>query len=352
MIGVQEYAVQTGKSVWQVYRDLKAGNIHGAYRNGTWKIPEDSVKKLLSQYSLLPPPPKGSVEWYDDRFYLTNIPTMDIETRLLERCLHHPRLTAWTEPGPNGEALRAFLPSVTTYLEIINKPFLGTWRGDIGNREADRKMHEAGDRGSRIHRACECISQGGYVVFDSTDRPRYTPAELGAMSNNTFVLHDQMEYHAATKWTRWLEAVNPGIIALEAQVFSLEHEYAGTLDMLCDIRPGSYAVNGSTPVLLGGRYIVDLKTGKSIHDEHWMQMAAYRNAVEEDGGKVDGAIIVHTSAMTKKGIEGLASHIRTAAELEKDFSDFKAAQKLWMRQNESMKPKIMQLPDFLTYQPE
>ena len=47
MIGVQEYAVQTGKSVWQVYRDLKAGNIHGAYRNGTWKIPEDSVKNCF-----------------------------------------------------------------------------------------------------------------------------------------------------------------------------------------------------------------------------------------------------------------------------------------------------------------
>ena len=60
--------------------------------------------------------------------------------------------------APDGSEI--YLPSVTTILGAVSKgDFLEKWRGDIGNREADLRMNEAGDRGSRVHHACFNVVQ-------------------------------------------------------------------------------------------------------------------------------------------------------------------------------------------------
>jgi excisionase family DNA binding protein len=327
-LSVQEYARQSGQSIWVIYRKLREGKIPGAECIGRrWRIPASAVTRELAQFSMLPPPPKGSVEWYDDRYY-------HLQTEV------------------DGQPVDEYLPSVTTYLEAAPKPYLTRWRGDIGNREADRIMREAADRGSRVHHACYTITGGGYVVLDDPKHPRYTPAELSAMGENTFVLRDQVEYHMAWKWAEWLRRVRPKVLLSEATVYSLKHFFAGTMDNKLLIDGGVYDVNGSKPVFMEGTYVHDLKTGKSISDDFWMQLSAYVIGAEEGGDKIDGAIITHLNAQTKAGIPGLSTYVRTREELAKDFEDFQAVQKVWRRSNENMKPKIFSLPDFLTYQPE
>ena len=71
-----------------------------------------------------------------------------------------------------------FLPSVTTKLGVVNKSFLARWRGDIGNREADMRLFEGQERGSRLHRAFETFCKGGTVVFNPQRYPTYTKEEI------------------------------------------------------------------------------------------------------------------------------------------------------------------------------
>ena len=52
-----------------------------------------------------------------------------------------------------------YYPSVTTILSIIDKPELRKWVGELGSREANFQMHEAQDKGKRIHHAWELYSQ-------------------------------------------------------------------------------------------------------------------------------------------------------------------------------------------------
>src|SRR5574337_1930961 len=66
----------------------------------------------------------------------------------------------------------------------------------------------------------------------------------------------------------WLDDEEPDILLSEKTVFSREHGYAGTLDLLARTRIG-----GSRPVT-----VVDVKTSKSIYNETAYQLTGYARA--------------------------------------------------------------------------
>lgn len=265
------------------------------------------------------------VEWFDDHYYKVK----------------------------NGDTYD-YYPSVTTKLGVVAKPFLAKWRGDIGNREADMRLFEAQERGTRIHAAWEVLTMGGVVVFNPPRAPLFIPEKIEEIKkeNNGLVevIRYQDEMLQIVKLRKFLDVVKPKIISSEMKVFSTTNREAGTVDNIMEIEAGAYNVNGRLPLNIPkGRYVVDLKTGKSLDDNAYMQTAAYARAYEEMGeGTIHGTIALHTGSQIRTGIPGLGVHFRNAVEMEQDYKDFRHVSALWERNHKDDKPETFTFPSIVS----
>ena len=245
-----------------------------------------------------------------------------------------------------------WFPSVSTKLGIIDKPFLSRWRGDIGNREADLQVWESARKGSRIHLAWYLLYDKGMIIFNPIENPQYKEGEIEELKkkHEVMIIHNQQEMWDIYKLQQWHKEVNPKMIKNESIVYSLTNKDAGTLDKVFDIEEGVYNINGSKPLVLKkGLYVTDLKTGKSVYNEAYMQTSAYANCYTEmTGQKIIGSLIVHTGSKTKNGIAGLSTHLRTSEQMAEDYQNYRAAANLWDRLHKDDKPKIGQFPSLIS----
>lgn len=247
-----------------------------------------------------------------------------------------------------------YFPSITTKLGITRKPFLETWRGDIGNREADMRMFEASERGTRIHHAWYTLTTGGVVIYNSWKRPSYTKEEIAALdeqyAGRLVVVKYQDEMLDVWKLKQFMDIVKPEVIASELTVYSETNQEAGTIDNVFGIKAGAYAVNGrETLVLSDGIYIADLKTGHVFSDDAYLQTAAYANMYTEVTGRsIVGTLGLHTGAKTKKGIEGFATYARNLEEMAEDYKAFREVAAVWNRKNKMTAPRHLEFPSLLT----
>lgn len=271
-----------------------------------------------------------SIEWFDDRFY---------------------KVVYFDET--NKEQTR-YIPSVSTKCGAVAKPFLARWRGDIGNREADLRMQEGADRGTRIHDAWYKLTNGGCVVYQPKGKPLHTKEEMDALiaefKDNLTILRDQEEVYALTKLQRFCQLVEPSFLGSEMTVYDLEANDAGTTDNLVRIEEGSYPVNGRSPLFLkGGQYILDVKSGQFVGEDAYMQVAAYRHCVNQMGlGPVEGAIILHTQGKNKSGIEGFAAILLDEQTCEIKYVNYRHVSEIWQAQFGDLKPKVFELPSLIT----
>lgn len=83
----------------------------------------------------------------------------------------------------------------------------------------------------------------------------------------------------------WVVQAKPTVVETEATVASLRYDYAGTLDLLCELD--------------GESTIVDLKTSKRIYETHAIQLAAYRLALREVDIVVNKAAVLRVPAHGK-----------------------------------------------------
>lgn len=277
---------------------------------------------------------------------------MKVEVKMIEWFDQH-----WykLEIMKDGKLETRWIPSVTTKLGITDKPFLAKWRGDIGNREADIRLFESQERGSRIHHAFHVLTTGGAVIYNPWQRPNYTEAEVVAITaeaeGNAAIVKYQDEMLALVKLQKFLDIVKPEILFSEWTVYSLTHNDAGTADLGLRIKEGFYPVDGAVPLFIpGGAYIVDLKTGNMVSDEAGPQVAAYLKCAEEmDLGLFAGTLILHTSANTKKGIEGFSASLRKAGpEVDEDYRTYRLAAEMWERKRKNASPKVFEFPSLLT----
>jgi len=258
----------------------------------------------------------------------------------------------------DGKETTEYIPSVTTKLGVIAKPFLARWRGDVGNREADMRVFESQERGTRIHHAWYTMATKGCVVYQPPRHPNFNPEELKALddeySGNVALMRYQDEMYDLCKLRAWVELVDPVFMHSELTVYSLTQKDAGTVDNVIRIKEGEYPVNGRKPLLLPeGLYVADLKSGKTVDLDAYMQTAAYAKCVEEMGlGEVMGTLILHTGAKTKTGIEGLATLYRNKEQMAQDYEDYRLASALWERKNADAKPKVFEFPAMLTIKKE
>jgi len=298
------------------------------------KKPEAQPEKKLKKSNI----ELKRIDWFDDRFYkikYVNEAKVDIED---------------------------YLPSVTTKLNALSKPQLTSWYGDIGNREARLRVTESADRGSRIHWAWETFCSGGVVIYDPPKTPLYTPEEKDEIikrhNGHFFILQNQDEMWNFTKLRDFHKAIKPYFTLNEYTVFDINNRDAGTMDNLFGIEAGKYMINGVKPVeLKRGLYLFDAKTGNYIGNEAKMQLGAYWSCVMYmiDNGFIDlpmedgiqGAIIGHTSAKTKAGIEGFSAILIPKEELSQYYNRYRHISAVWTNEFGSLKPKIRQLEGFI-----
>lgn len=171
-------------------------------------------------------------------------------------------------------------PSVTTILDVLNKPALPRWsalevaRYAVANRAAWEQLDdpaavdllkrapwrtttEAADTGTDLHAVAETILGGG-------DPPATAPAAWVA------------------RFRQFLDTWRPEPLEVEATVWGTTGglSYGGTCDLLADL-PGV------------GRAVIDLKTGKGVYPEVSLQLAAYLMAdviVRPDGTEVEWSV--------------------------------------------------------------
>lgn len=160
-----------------------------------------------------------------------------------------------------------------------------------------------------------------------------------------FTLKNQDEMLAVWRVKQWVDLYNPEILEAEQTVYNFELNEAGTIDAV--VKFDNVVVDKKTT--LNGIYVLDFKTGKSVSDEAYLQLASYRYMYSKlYDVEVAGAIILHTSARVKKPIEGLKMIVISAEECDEYFKTHKIASELWLRKNPGFAPKVFEFPESIT----
>lgn len=216
------------------------------------------------------------------------------------------------------------LPSVTTLLQIVNKPLLVNWAAKVEREAAidtaasmweemsgkvdlsrsgfitsmnsrmgktkqhQRKLAAAGDIGTAVHKHVEYIlrTSAGQVV--GTPEPLASPEARDALSN----------------FLQWNAKHTIKPILFEQVVRHLPNYYAGTLDLYAEI-----------PELAAYPLVIDWKTAKGIYFESAVQTSMYAAALKWMGhapGKV-GALVVR---LPKSSTESVETKLYTPEEVD------------------------------------
>lgn len=186
------------------------------------------------------------------------------------------------------------------------------WLADKGWDEAEAIKNAAAGRGSKVHQAIESIFKGEEVRIDSKFVNPQTEQE------EELTLE---EVDAILSFIDWYNEVKPKVICYEINVFSDKYNYAGTIDLVCEIN--------------GELWVIDFKTSQYIWPSHKIQVSSYAKIIET--GEHDIAAIptpdVPYYKKPKLGILQLGYRLNKRkfkfTELEDKFDLFLAAQKIW-----------------------
>lgn len=148
------------------------------------------------------------------------------------------------------------VPSVTTVLEILNKPALVYWSNNLGLEgiKVTEYVDDKAKIGSLSHFIVECYLknlQPDFTEFNATDEQ----IELAKQCADKFF-----------EWENCQAEFVP--IASELQLVSEKHQYGGTCDCIA--------------VLNGKLTLIDFKTCNAIYDEARQQVAAYKEQINEN----------------------------------------------------------------------
>lgn len=172
------------------------------------------------------------------------------------------------------------------------------WLAKNGWDESQQIMKEAGNRGSKVHKAIESLLLGNTVEMDE----EFEDSE-GKRSELTLE-----EYEAIMSFADWYNYTKPKTIAIETTVFNDEYMYAGTVDYICEID--------------GEKWIIDFKTSKDIWASYEIQVSAYKYALE---GDYRLGILQVGYSRNKRGWK--------MNEIEDQFELFKAANLIWQKEH-------------------
>ena len=218
-----------------------------------------------------------------------------------------------------------YYPSVTTILQYMPKnKFFESWMKDVGHN-ADLIMRRAGKEGTQVHEAAEKLVEGEEVTWmDDYGRAKYS----------------QIVWEMILKFGDFWKTYKPELISSEQFVWSDEHKFAGTADIVCKM-------NGEV-------WLIDIKTSNSIHKSYDLQLASYAKGLEESRGiKIDRTAILWLKAQSrgpskqKKVIQGKGWKLLQIDEIDKNFEWFKLIYRLYELENPNTEPIYNSYPTTL-----
>ena len=218
-----------------------------------------------------------------------------------------------------------YYPSVTTILQFMPKAkFFETWLKDVGHN-ADFIMRKAGKEGTQVHEAAEALVLGEEVSWiDDYGNAKYS----------------QIVWEMILKFAEFWKTSKPELISTEDFVWSDEHKYAGTADLVVKMNKQTW--------------LLDIKTSNSIHKSYDLQLASYAKALEESKGiKIDRTGIIWLKAHTKgpskkKGVyQGKGWQLRIIDDIDKNFELFKMIYELYKLENPVTEPIYNSYPTTL-----
>jgi hypothetical protein len=183
------------------------------------------------------------------------------------------------------------VPSVTTILQIINKPSLVYWANWLGYQGLKYKevLNDKADIGTRVHSAIEAdIKNYLYIPIP------YPNDEVLARYYRFLEFKDDNKFEP---------------IFSEKSITS--EEYGGTIDCYCKL-------NGKFTIL-------DWKTSKDFYPTMFIQLSAYRKLLQENAYTVEQAAIVLLHENTYK------IKLLTLDELDMYYSIFNHAKELFQK---------------------
>jgi hypothetical protein len=175
--------------------------------------------------------------------------------------------------------------SVTKVLEVLDKPQLRRWYArevylamvkNPNLSEADalavpfNKGNEAKNRGTTIHSIVEAFKHSKEEIDDIPEKFR----------------------PYAVSFYNWVKDNNIEILEHEKTVKSAKYKYAGTCDLIVKNRQTNEV------------WVCDVKTGKDIYQEAFLQVSAYKRALLENGIKIDKTGVILLGEKGYKFAEG------------------------------------------------
>jgi len=228
----------------------------------------------------------------------------------------------YAKPGvdKNKNPIYKFIPSVTWIAGYYPKgvPFY-KWLANKGWNEAEAIKNAAGNKGSKVHQAVELLILGGTVKMED----KLENKETGEMEALTLE-----EYEAILAFAEWFDIVKPKILAIEKYGINEKENYAGTIDLICEIE--------------GKVWLIDFKTSQHIWPEHIIQVSAYKHS---DLGKEHR---VEKLGILQLGLKKNKIKKYRFTEVEDKFGLFLAAKQIWASENENVEPKVKDYPIEIT----
>ena len=203
--------------------------------------------------------------------------------------------------------------SVTQILSVISKPALLYWATKEVYRAmvVDPSLSEK-DALAAPYRSSKTAMGRGTTVHSIVEAYKHTKKYLENVP-------EDFKPYAQAFYT-WFEDNDVEMVENEKTVVSKKYGYAGTLDLVVKFKK-----NGRT-------LIADVKTGKDIYDEVFLQLSAYKQAYEENGGEEVGIGVILLST----GADGKPTGKYKFEEGEYCFDEFLAAKKLWVWKNQEL----------------
>lgn len=246
-----------------------------------------------------------------------------------------PEVTYQEGPPRKYHVDGAEVPSVTTVLGCLDKPALPWWGMTIGvagtleliqrgaispgyistdstvslltqhKLTVNHQRDKAASRGKDVHDALEAYMREG-IVPALADFPESQHGYVQALA-------------------KWLFEYRPEFVKAEVVVGSAQYGYAGRYDLLCRL-----------PDDFGGELLrVDLKTGKRIYDNAFIQLAAYEEAAIEMGEDPSDDQYV-----LRVGPNGSYEFVKSCARFE-DFRCVLACYQALQRVKQARKAKVI-----------
>jgi len=200
--------------------------------------------------------------------------------------------------------------SVTTVLGVIGKPALQYWFG----KEVYKAM--VNDPGLSEKEALSAP----YVTSKAAMKRGTTVHAIveNYVDNKDYVDSASEEFKPYAKaFYNWVKDFDVEILEHEKTVLSHKYGYAGTMDLIVKFRNS------------GRIMIIDIKTGKDIYDDYFLQLSAYKQGLEEvEGIKADmGILLLPTNAA------GKSTGKYKFQEADYCFNEFLSAKTLWEWKN-------------------